>query len=479
MTFQNANGGRRLRKLGSTLAALACVTLTAACSAPEAATNTSRSERIATLASEARFDFQQDRLANGLTVVTIPDHRAPVVLHMVLYPYGAADEPEGKSGIAHLLEHLMFKGTKTMGPKDFSAIVARLGGNENAFTSADYTGYFQQIAATHLERMMGLEADRMVNLTLTDEDVLPERDVVLEERRMRVETRPGPKLGIEMQTALFGDHIYGIPIIGWKDEIAALTRQDALDFYDKHYGPDHAVLIVAGDATHEDVMAMAQRTYGQIAPRNTAKPALMEKQVQAPHRQTVRYSDHFVARNSLRLQCIAPTLPTDPEDDAGLRDAIALDMVEQILDGGRTGRFYKALIEGDALATSFYAYADTVARGPGQFYVGATATPGTDLTTLEAAIWSILNDLADNGVTPDELDRAKIRYLTGFIYARDSVGSIARFATRLMSTGLTLDIANKLPETVQLVTPDDVQRAAKLVLQQAPCVVGHLEVPAK
>jgi zinc protease len=210
------------------------------------------------------------RLDNGLSVVVIPDHRSPVVTHMVWYRNGSADDPPGKSGIAHFLEHLMFKGTTTHPKGEFSEVIAELGGQENAFTGNDYTAYFQRVAREHLPVMMAFEADRMTGLTLTDEIVAPERDVVLEERRMHCDADPGAQLNEAVQAALFTHHPYGTPVIGWGHEIEGLNKSDALAYYQRFYTPENAILIVAGDVDAEDVRRQAEATYGKINPRGAA-----------------------------------------------------------------------------------------------------------------------------------------------------------------------------------------------------------------
>ncbi|MCI0467830.1 MAG: insulinase family protein, partial [Beijerinckiaceae bacterium] len=204
------------------------------------------------------------RLANGLDIVVIEDHRAPVITHMIWYRNGSADDPLGKSGIAHFLEHLMFKGTKNHPRGQFSELIAGLGGQENAFTSNDYTAYFQRAAKEHLGVCMEYEADRMKNLVLTDEVVTPERDVVLEERRMRTDSDPAEQLGEAVQAALFTQHPYGRPIIGWEHEIESLGRADALAYYDRFYSPDNAILVVAGDVDASGVIELAEKYYGSI-----------------------------------------------------------------------------------------------------------------------------------------------------------------------------------------------------------------------
>ena len=219
-------------------------------------------------------------LDNGLEVVVIEDHRAPVVVQMIWYRAGAADEPAGKSGIAHFLEHLMFKGTDKIGPEQFSDIIEANGGSDNAFTSWDYTAYFQRIASDRLEMVMEMEADRMRGLKLEESVVLTERDVILEERAQRTDSDPGALLGEQMRAALFLNHRYGVPIIGWRHEIAALTREDALEWYDRYYAPNNAILIIAGDTTPEEVRRLAEKYYGPIAPSDQIVPRLRPQELQ-------------------------------------------------------------------------------------------------------------------------------------------------------------------------------------------------------
>src|SRR5262245_38543525 len=211
------------------------------------------------------------KLANGLEVVVIPDRRAPVVTHMLWYKVGSADETPGKSGLAHFLEHLMFKGTAN-NPGGFSPIVATIGGQENAFTSSDYTGYYQRVPRDQLKSMMEFEADRMTGLVLTDDVVKPERDVVLEEHNMRVANNPGARLGEQMEAALYLNHPYGRPVIGWRQEIEGLTREDALEFYKRFYTPNNAILVIAGDVTPEEVKKLAEETYGRVPRVAEVKP---------------------------------------------------------------------------------------------------------------------------------------------------------------------------------------------------------------
>jgi len=277
------------------------------------------------------FDPNTFTLDNGMQVVVVVNDRAPIVSHMVWYKVGAADEPPGKSGIAHFLEHLLFKGTDTLAPGEASDIIARNGGRENAFTSWDYTGYFQNVAKDRLDLVMGLEADRMVNLRLTEDVVLPELEVILEERRSRVDNNPGAQLGEAVNAALYMNHPYGIPIIGFMDEVAALTPQDGIDFYTTWYAPEHAILVVAGDVTGEEVREMADRTYGQIPPSGRERPDRGWGPVaDLTDSQTIEYSDPKVRQPEWDRYYLA----TSYTEDSDLAYALTVGM--DALGGGLT-----------------------------------------------------------------------------------------------------------------------------------------------
>src|SRR5215218_4717049 len=246
-------------------------------------------------------------LANGLQIVVIPDHRTPVVTHMIWYKVGSADETPGKSGLAHFLEHLMFKGTVRFPPGQFSQTVIRLGGQENAFTSTDYTGYFQRVPRDKLPTLMEFEADRMTGLTLKDENVLPERDVVLEEYNMRVANSPDARLSEQIMAALYLNHPYGRPVIGWRHEIEQLNREDALEFYKRFYAPNNATLVVAGDVEPEEVRALAEKTYGLQARQPAIPVHWVRPQEPAPiSPRTVTLADRRVEQPSLRRYDLVP-----------------------------------------------------------------------------------------------------------------------------------------------------------------------------
>jgi zinc protease len=407
-------------------------------------------------------------LANGLEVVVIPDRRVPVVTHMIWYRVGAADEVRGKSGIAHFLEHLMFKGTAA-NPGGFSEIVSEVGGQENAFTSNDYTAYFQRVAKDELETMMRLEADRMTGLQLTDEVVLPERDVVLEERRSRTDNDPAAQLGEEMSAALYRNHPYGVPVIGWEQEIAALSRQDALEFYRHFYTPNNAILVVAGDVAADEVKSLAERTYGKVAPRADIKPRLRPAEPEPRAARTVTMADPRVAQPSIQRQYLVPSYSR-----AKPGEAEALDVLAHVLGNGQTSRLHRKLVVEDKLATSAAAWYPGSALDATKLGLWASPRPGVELPALEAAIDGVVKELADKGVSEDELARAKTRLVADTIYAQDSQTALARIYGVALTTGSTVEDVKAWPQRIKAVTAAEVQAAARTWLDKRRSVTGYL-----
>ncbi len=412
------------------------------------------------------------RLDNGLDVVVIEDRRAPVVTHMVWYRVGAADEPAGKSGIAHYLEHLMFKGTDTLAPGAFSAIVEANGGRDNAFTSWDYTGYFQRVAADRLELMMRLEADRMANLAIPEAEALTERDVILEERGQVVESRPGAVLGEQMRAAQFLNHPYGIPIIGWRHEIEALTREDALAFYRLHYAPNNATLIVAGDVEPEAVRALAEAQYGPVAPRPLPPRIRPAEPPQLAERRVI-YRDARVAQPYIARQYLAPA--RHPGDQAA---AAALTVLAELLGGtGATSVLGRAMEFGSGSAL----YTNASYRGIGLdhavFSLAVVPAEGVDIAAAEAEMDRVIAAFLRDGPDPAQFERIRMRLRAAEIYARDDVDGLARDYGEALSTGLTVADVQGWPAALQAVTPADVMAAAARVLDRRQSVTGWLLPP--
>ena len=408
-------------------------------------------------------------LPNGLEVVVIPDRRTPVVTHMVWYKVGAADEPPGKSGIAHFLEHLMFKGTEKNPAGRFSKTVATIGGQENAFTSNDYTGYYQRVSREHLKTLMEFEADRMSNLVLTDDVVAPELNVVLEEQNQRVANNPSARLGEQVEAALYLNHPYGKPVIGWRHEIEKLNRDDALVFYKQYYTPNNAVLVVAGDVTPEEVKALAEETYGKIAPRAQTGPRLRPQEPTQVASRHVTLTDARVEQPSLQRSYLVPSATT-----AKPGEAEALEVLSQILGGGTTGRLYLALVVGRQTALGAGAWYQGSGLDATRFGVYATPKPGTTLPQLEEAVDSVIDELIAKGITDDELERVKNHLIADAVFAQDSQATLARWYGVALTTGSTVERVNTWPDRIRAVTSADVMQAAKTLLDKRRSVTGYL-----
>lgn len=425
-------------------------------------------------AEDMAFAPETLRLANGLQVIVLPDHRAPVVTHMVWYFAGAADEPPGKSGIAHFLEHLMFRGTSTIAPGDFSKIVAKNGGEDNAFTTQDYTAYFQRVAVDRLPLVMEMEADRMHNLVLTDEIVATERKVILEERRMRIDNNPSALLDEQMDAAQYLNHPYHNPTIGWEHEMEGLTREDALAFYKKFYEPNNAILIVAGDVTLEQVKTLAEKYYGPIP----AGEPVVRKRPQEPPQIAARrviLEDGRAQLPSFARSYLAPSYGTDKNEEAE-----AIDVMVDVLGGGETSRLYRALVIDQKLATSAGAYYTSAGLDSATIGIYASPVPGVTLETLEAAIDKVIADFKANGATDDEITRSKAGLTAAAVYARDNQQSMARIFGVSLTTGETIEDILKWPERIEAVPAAQVKEVAETYLVPEHSVTGDLKpVPGK
>ncbi len=409
-------------------------------------------------------------LENGMQVVVIPDRRAPVVTHMVWYRVGSADETAGQSGLAHFLEHLMFKGTRNHPMGQFSERVSQIGGEENAFTTTDYTAYFQRVAKENLREMMTFEADRMTDLVLTEEVVAPERDVILEERRMRVENDPGSLLGEALTSILYRNHPYGRPVIGWMHEIEALTGAKALDFYRRYYTPNNAVLVIAGDVTPEEVRRLAEETYGTIEPRPEAVRGERPAEPPSVGARTVTVKDEKVREPQLTRTYVVPS-----QNTADGNEAEALRVLAEVIGGGSTSRLYDKLVRGDGPATYAGAYYQSNAVNDGRFAVYGVPKEGVTLAALGERIEAVIAEVRDKGVTDEEITRAKNAVIAQAIYAQDSQQAMARIIGTALMTGSSLEQVQTWPERVSRVTAEDVRSAARKYLLEERSVTGYLE----
>jgi len=415
-------------------------------------------------------DAESFALDNGLEVVVIPDRRAPIVTHMIWYRVGSADEPPGKSGIAHYLEHLMFKGTEDNPGDTFQNAVASVGGRENAFTSNDFTAYFQQVSKEHLKEMMAFEADRMRNLALTRAVSEPELRVVQEERRSRVETRPSSLLGEAMDATLFVNHPYGDPVIGWGNELDGLTHEDAIAFYRDHYRPGNAILVVAGDVSVDDIRRIAVETYGAIEDTLGKVPRVRPKAQALSADRLIELRDPRVNQPATQVAWLVPSYATAGDEGTGE----ALDVLAEILGGNNTSRLYTALVREEGLATTASAWYQSGALDDTRFVFYAVPRDGVTLERLESRAREIIADIAENGVGEDELARAKTSLLGSVLFAQDSQSTLARIFGASLATGATVQDVQTWPQRISVVTADDVRNAAREHLMGKGTVTGRL-----
>ena len=409
-------------------------------------------------------------LGNGLQVVVIPDHRTPVVTQMIWYKVGSADETPGKSGLAHFLEHLMFKGTSKHPAGEFSETVLRAGGNENAFTSTDYTGYFQRVPREELGKMMEFEADRMTGLILKDENVLPERDVVLEEYNMRVANNPEARLTEQIMAALYLNHPYGRPVIGWHQEIEKLDREDALAFYKRFYAPNNAILVIAGDVDAAEIRPMAERTFGMVA----AQPGIPVRRLRPQEPEpagprTVTLSDARVEQPSLRRSYLVPSAAT-----AASGESPALDVLAQLMGGGSNSYLNRRLVVDRPLAVSAGAGYQGTSLDPSQFSISVGPKPGVEFSQIEQVIDSVISDVCQKPIRAEDLERVKTQLIAEAIYAQDNQATLARWYGGALTTGLSIDDIRSWPDRIRAVTAKQVREAAQKWLDKKRSVTGYL-----
>ncbi len=422
-------------------------------------------------AAEMVTEFTLD---NGLDVVVIEDHRTPAVTHMLWYRIGAADEPPGQSGIAHFLEHLMFKATDELENGEFSRVVEANGGTDNAFTSWDYTAYFQHVAADRLGLMMQMEADRMRDLVITEADVVTERSVILEERAQRTDSSPGALFSEQNRAALYLNHPYGLPIIGWRHEMEELDREDALAFYDRYYAPNNAILIVAGDVTPEEVRRLAEEHYGPI-PANLDLPERLRPS-EPPHiaERRVIYEDVRVARPYVSRSYLAP------ERDSGAQeDAAAVALLGQILGGSANtavlGRTLQIEEERSLFSAAYYL---PTQLDDAVFTILNVPVPGISLEEAEADIDRVLAEFLETGIDPAQFDRIKFQYEASEIFAQDDVQGLARQYGMALTTGLTVADIQAWPEVIASTTVEDVMAMAQRLFEgETQSVTGYLTNP--
>jgi len=425
----------------------------------------------AAVAAETSGKVTDFTLDNGMQVVVVEDHRAPVVQHMLWYRAGSADEPKGSSGVAHFLEHLLFKATDKLEAGEFSSIVAANGGRDNAFTSYDYTAYFQRIAADRLELMMTMEADRMKNIRLTPENIATERDVIIEERNQRTENNPQALFGEQINAAQYLNHRYGTPIIGWMHEMEELDLDDALGFYELYYSPNNTILVVSGDVTPEEVRTLAEKHYGPI-PRNPDLPERLrtEEPRQNAERRVI-FRDARVAQPYVTRSYLVP------ERDSGAQEtAAALTILAEILGGGTTSYLTEKLQFDTQTATYTAAWYSGVSLDDSTFRMVIVPTNEVSLEEGEAALDQAFADFLETGVDAEQLERIKFQIRASEIYAQDNVDAIANRYGRALTSGLTIEDVQAWPDVLDAVTAEDIMQAATLLRREAS-VTGWLMRP--
>lgn len=423
---------------------------------------------IAGRADAKVYEPESITLANGMQVVAITDHRVPVVTHMVWYKVGGADEVPGETGLAHFLEHLLFKGTEKVPSGEFSRTVSRNGGEGNAFTGYDYTAFFQTIASDKLPLVMEMEADRMVNLTLDPAEVASEREVVLEERRSRIDNSPGALLSERTNAALYLNYPYRRPLIGWAHEIKALTRENALAFYHKWYAPNNAVLVVAGDITMDELKPLAEKYYGVIpahAVPDRNRP-LEPEQISA---RRVEFSHPQVGQVSWSRRYLAPSRFYGESDQV-----MPLAVLAEVIGGGATSRLYKSLVIDRKIALSAGASYSGSSIGPGTFSFYAVPAEGTSVEELEAAFEKELTAILRDGVDAQEVARAVKSMKASAVYARDSVTAPAHAVGQALAIGRTITEIESWPDQVGSVTQEQVMQAARAILETPAHVTSIL-----
>ena len=421
------------------------------------------------LAAPALANPFETTLKNGLKVIVKEDRRAPTAVQMVWYRVGSMDEVDGNSGVAHVLEHMMFKGTPSVGPGEFNRLVAAAGGRDNAFTSRDYTAYFQQVPKEKLPQMMALEADRMRHLNVDPKEFEQEIKVVMEERRMRTDDNPQSKLFEQMNAVAYQAHPYRRPIIGWMSDLESMTAADARAWYDTWYLPNNATVVVAGDVDHQAVFALAEKHFGALEGRPLpARRPQTEPLQEGTRRLNVKGPAELPV---LLMGYKAPVI----RDVARDSDPYALEMLGAVLDGHAAARFGKKLVREDKVAVSAGVEYDSTARGPGMFYLHGSPSEGRTVADLEAALRAEIARIQKDGVDETELKRARAQIVASQTYKLDSVFAQAMEIGQFEITGLSYRDVGRILEKLQAVTAAEVQAVAKKYFNDDSLTVGVLD----
>ncbi len=408
-------------------------------------------------------------LPNGLRVIVKEDHRSPVVVSQIWYRIGAQDEPDGSTGLSHVLEHMMFKGTQKLKPNEFSRIIAEHGGRENAFTGYDYTAYYQQLEKSRLPISFELEAERMRNLTLDPAEFAKEVKVVMEERRLRTDDQPEALAFEKFMSTAYTVHPYKNPVIGWMPDLEKMRAEDLRAWYERWYAPNNATLVVVGDVNPTQVFTLARRYYGPVPRRDLAPPAKTPEPPQATERR-VRVSAPAEVPYLL-LGWHVPVLTTDNKSN----EPYALDVLAGILGGGNGARLASELVREQKLAASADASYSLIARSPGMLMLDGTPAPGRTIEELELALRAQAARLRDAPVTEEELNRVKAQVVAGNVYARDSVFGQAMEIGQLVTVGLDWRLQDRFVRRIKAITARDVQAVARKYLTDENLTVAILD----
>ncbi len=414
-------------------------------------------------------------LENQLRVIVIEDNRIPAVSHNLIFDYGAADDPRGKSGLAHYMEHMLFQGTEKLKPNEYSKLIAAKGGQTNAFTTADYTGYWVNIAKENLPLVMELEADRWQNLQSSDAEFSKERKVILEERSARVDNNPGALFAEQINAALYLHHPYGTPIIGWKNEMESLTKADVMDYYQRFHRPQNALLILAGDITKSHAKMLAEKYYASVAVEGeTVAPRKIEPPQLAPRRITMQHER--VQRTEWGKAYVTPSYAWKADENK--QHFIALMIADYLLGGSKTSRLYQLLVEEKRLAESVATDFNPFRKGPGEFELSVIPAKAENLAEIEELIAQEFKKLQENLPSEAELKRAKTQLLASNIYLRDGLQSLAQVMAHLAMIGLPLDFYFDWEKTIEAITAQQVSDSLAL-LDENYSVTGVLEPTKK
>lgn len=419
------------------------------------------------LSRTSDFHFESMTLENGMQVVLVPNHKVPAVSHMLWYRVGAMDEEEGKTGIAHLFEHLMFKATEHMASGEFSSRVAKAGGNDNAFTHYDYTGYYQNIARDKLPMVMAMEADRMQHLLLTEEELAREKLVVMEERRSRIENNPMALLSESVDQSLFPRHPYGRPVIGWESDIMSVTVDEAKAFYQRYYAPNNAILVVVGDITMDSLSSLAKEHYGLLKP-SVIPPRNIQRNTELPKATKVIREDDRVQKPQWIRSYVAPQQLGD------CKECYATTMLSYLLGEAQTSLLYKTLVVDKKIATSVGSYYNDMVLGPATFSISATPALGVTIDELEKEIEILLAHTQSTPFTEEELTRAKNMMAAQVIYAQEDFSSLARIFGNVYALGLDGSYIQNWEANIREVSTADIQQAAKALFDREHAITGWL-----